>query len=278
MKVAGTLQVEGTKDAPVLFAGHRLEEYYADKPGQWGYIHLQGGSKNHKINYAIIKNSYIGLRIDSIGYGNSQPLEISNTIIDHIASNGLEVQTSAINAYNCVFGNCGGASVALTIGGNYNFYHCTIGNFQGYGRKAPALVISNYYKDKETNKNIYANLDADNFCNCIVYGVLKNEIYLDFKKEANAGIINWRFDHVLMRSSASADSLKNSKCFNNIIKDKDPVFVDVNKTNFQLDTLSAAKDKGNQKIILDYPELKTDILGRFRDAKPDLGAYERIEQ
>ena len=283
LRVEGTLIVEGTKDEPVLFAGHRLELFYADKPGQWGYIHLQGGSKNHKINHAIIKNSYIGLRVDSVGLGGDQPLELSNTIIDYIATNGLEVQTSVIDAYNCVFGNCGGASVALTIGGKYNFYHCTIANFQGY-RRVAALVISNYYKDKELNNNIFARLDAANFYNSIIYGVKDNEIYLDFKKDTDTEIINWCFDHVLMRSDAKVDSLNNRKHFINIINDnnpkdpKDPAFVDYTKTNFQLDTLSAAKDKGSRKIVLDKLEhLGTDLLGRTRDEKPDLGAYERIE-
>ena len=278
LKVAGTLEVKGTKDNPVLFAGHRLEDFYQDKPGQWGYIHLQSGSKEHKINYAVIKNSFLGLRVDSVGLGHEPPLELSNTIIDYIASNGLEAQTSAIEAYNCVIGNCGGASVALTIGGKYNFYHCTIGNFHGVGRQENALVISNYYKDKSLNKNIIARLDAANFYNCIIYGVLKNEINIDLKKETGAETVNWRFDHVLMRSTASQDSLSNTKHFINIINDKDPAFINHAKTNFQLDTLSAAKDKGNLKIVLEKMEqLGTDILGNSRMEKPDLGAYERME-
>jgi len=278
LKVAGTLLVEGTKDNPVLFSGHRLEDFYSDKPGQWGYIHLQGGSRNHKINYAIIKNSFIGLRVDSVGLGSDMPLFLSNTIIDYIATNGLEVQTSAVEVYNCVFGNCGGASVALTIGGKYNFYHCTIGNFHGFGRSEKALVISNYYNDKRLNKNIFAKLEAANFYNSIIYGVLTNEINLDFKKETGTEVINWCFDHVLMRSNASEDSLKNQKYFINPINNKDPNFVNFSKSNFQLDTLSAAKDKGNHKIVVEKSEyLSTDLLGNFRDPKPDLGAYERME-
>ena len=278
LKVAGTLEVEGTKDNPVLFTGHRLEEFYSDKPGQWGYIHLQGGSKNHKINYAIIKNSFIGLRVDSVGLGGDAPLILTNTIINHTSSNGLEVQTSTIEAYNSVFAHCGGASVALTIGGKYNFYHCTIGNFLGVGRNEKALVISNYYNDKTLNKNIFAKLDAANFYNCIVYGVMSNEINLDFKKETGTEIINFCFDHVLLRSTASEDSLKNQKHFISIIKDKEPNFVSYLKSNFQLDTLSAAKDKGNYRYVQEKLEhLQKDILGNIRDEKPDLGAYERIE-
>ena len=276
LKVAGTLVVEGTKENPVLFAGHRLEEFYLDKPGQWGYIHLQSSSKNNKINYAVIRNGFIGLRVDSVGLAGDAPLLLSNTIIDYIATNGLEVQTSAIEAYNCVFGNCGGASVALTIGGKYNFYHCTIGNFQGF-RNERALVISNYYNDKVLNKNIIEKLEAANFYNTIIYGVRDNEIILDFKRESGTEVINWQFDHVLMRTTASDDSLKNPN-FINIINNKDPNFVNYFKSNFQLDTLSAAKDKGNIKIVQEKFELLgKDLLENFRDERPDLGAYERME-
>ena len=52
----GTLNVNGTYGNPVTFQGDRLEQYYKDKPGQWGKIWLSAGSKNNEINYAIIKN------------------------------------------------------------------------------------------------------------------------------------------------------------------------------------------------------------------------------
>ncbi len=38
--VEGSLQVNGTLDEPVWFGGDRLEEFYADVPGQWGFIYL----------------------------------------------------------------------------------------------------------------------------------------------------------------------------------------------------------------------------------------------
>ncbi len=82
--VLGSLIVKGTKDEPVLFASHRLEEWYADKPGQWGYIHLLPGSSGTSFDYAIIRNGLMGILADSVGLNDDEPLLINNTKIEHI--------------------------------------------------------------------------------------------------------------------------------------------------------------------------------------------------
>ena len=49
--------------------------------------------------------------------------------------------------------------------------------------------------------------------------------------------------------------------------------------DFQLDTLSPAKDNGNPEIIVEYPFLEYDLNGHSRsnDEAPDIGVFERIE-
>ena len=279
LQVLGTLKVEGTKEEPVHFLGHRLEKQYADVPGQWGYIHLRAGSKDHSINHAVIKNSFYGIQVDSVGLDDSKPVEIMNTQLNFISKHGLLAQTSAIVAENCVFGNCGGASVALTVGGKYEFYHSTIANFSNryISRSFPALVISNYYFDKN-NKPVTSNLYSASFYNCIISGSAQNELNLDLKKH-DLGVTNWEFNHSLIQSLASKDSLTNSK-FKNIVVNEDVFFISAENANFQLDTLSAAKDKGDINRVLSKERLQIDILenSRIEDLKPDLGAYERIER
>jgi hypothetical protein len=58
----------------------------------------------------------------------------------------------------------------------------------------------------------------------------------------------------------------------------DPRFVDpYDDYNFELDTLSAAKDVGTTRYSEQFP---LDLLNRSRTGEdgPDLGAYERIEK
>ena len=52
--------------------------------------------------------------------------------------------------------------------------------------------------------------------------------------------------------------------------DKNPNFLQIDKYNFDLDTASAAKDKG----ILLSPPILDDYYNRPRKGNPDLGAFE----
>lgn len=61
----GTLVVNGTIGNRPSFQGYRLEPAYKDAPAQWRGIWLSALSKNNSIDWAIIKNANIGVRIRS---------------------------------------------------------------------------------------------------------------------------------------------------------------------------------------------------------------------
>jgi hypothetical protein len=279
--VFGSLQVKGSLEEPVLFASDRLDEWYQDKSGQWGYIQLMPGSREHSIENAIIRNSTMGLVVDSVGIkSDDPPLFLNNVTIEHIASQGLMAQNSRIEASNSVFGNCGSASVALTLGGNYNFYHCTIANYFGFNyRSTPALVISNYFTDADGSKE-YFSFDAANFYNCIISGKNTNEVKFDFQSGSENELdelINVHFDHSIMKMDA-AHQVAYSGFFNDgVVFNESPGFVDVVKYDFQLDSISPARDAGDINIGKRFPE---DALGvsRIDDKAPDMGAFERLDE
>ncbi len=279
--VFGSVQVNGELDKPVLFAGDRMDEWYQDKPGQWGYIHLMPGSRDHSFNYANIRNGTMGLVVDSIGMKEDEPpLYLNNVKIEHIASQGLITQNSSIVASNSVFADCGSASVALTVGGDYKFYHCTIANYFSWAfRSTPALLISNYFTDSNGKKR-YSNLDAADFHNSIIIGRNDNEVEFDFKVDEDENIADWvnvNFYNSIVNIGQEKISDYSYAFHEGVLLNEDPAFVDVSKFNYQLDSLSAGRDSGNMEVALDYPE---DILGKSRvdDVAPDLGAYERIDQ
>ncbi len=276
--VLGTLEVKGTKEEPVLFASHRLEDWYYDKPGQWGYIHLLPGSGPSTFNNAIIRNGLMGILADSVGT-EEVPIEIHNTKLEHISTFGLLAQTSALNVSNSVFGNCGNNSVALTVGGSYDFSHCTMATTNYiFGRSGPSIFLNNYYFDTNDNAQI-VKLSKANFNNCIVFGTMANELSFDFKykdEDIPRADANFKFDHCLVRLSDAFDT-SDTDYFINIIKDENPSFVNDQEYNYQLDTLSVAKDVGKRTIAEQFP---FDILNfnRLDDNGPDLGAYERQEE
>lgn len=278
--VKGTLKVEGDVNEPVYFSGDRLEDFYDDNPGQWGYIHLLPGSFDNNINYAVIRNAIIGIQVDTV-VNNNPALIISNTIIENMNAVGLYAQGSRVLASNCVFANCGQYTVALNIGGSYNFYHCTMANYWGYAKRStPSVILNNYYKDVYGIIQV-RQLNAT-FANSIIYGNEESELGLSMY-DGTEDYFTYKFDHCLLKISNDFD-VSNTENFVEIVKNENPKFVSTTSPyNYQLDTLSAAKDKGSIDFVGFIPEYSIDLTldlngeSRLSDNLPDLGAYERFE-
>lgn len=177
----GTLKVKGTLGNEVLFTGARREKEYLDEPGQWDRIWINEGSLNNEINYAIIKNGYIGVQAELLGTNFSEPkrVKITNTKIQNMSKWGI--YGFAFNMYcgNNVIVNCQEHCVNLALGGNYTFIHNTIANFwdKEETRTLAALNINNY-----TEAQVLP-LDTCYFGNCIIDGSLTNEVSLDIKSD-----------------------------------------------------------------------------------------------
>lgn len=270
--VAGTIIANGSFDSPIKFEGDRLEHIYDDIPGQWDGIWLLPGSKDHVFNFTEIKNAIIGIQVDTLTNLTKPTLEISNSKIQNMSAAGIYAQGSTIKAYNNVITNCGQFAVALTLGGSYEFYHCTFANYWRFStRTTPSILLNNYYIDIYNNLQIRP-LDKATFSNCIIFGNKEAEIIFDYHESEN---FNFLFDHSLLKVDSDF-STNDPANFKNVIVNQDPKFIDSQNHNYELDTLSIAKDKGDPDIGLIYP-LDINLNNRNLDSGPDLGAYERIE-
>ncbi|MCC6690786.1 MAG: hypothetical protein IT235_04570 [Bacteroidia bacterium] len=269
----GTLNIQGSASSPVTFLGDRLEPEYSDIPGQWGKIWLSALSKDNKIDWATIRNAAIGIQADTVNLVNANPtLRLSNTIIVNSSAAALYGQGAQINAYNCVFGNSGQYSAALTIGGKYSFKHCTFGNYWdsfNSQRTTPLLLINNWYKD--INGIAHSrSIDSAYFGNCIIYGNLGNEIGLD---SGYAGNFKYRFENCVIRTDGSYNSSNSYHNNTFIYKNLDPGFKDPAHNDFTISSTGSAKDKGNSVLGNMYPS-DLNNLPRNIDTAPDIGAYE----
>ncbi len=265
-----TLKITGAKGNEVTIQGDRLEPAYSEAAGQWGWIHLSPQSKNNFIHWAVIKNGYIGIISDTVGNSSNPTLKISNTIIKNMSVAALYGRGTFIEASNCVFANCGQYAAALTIGGKYNFYHCTFANYwTGGTRQFPTLLLNNYYKD--VNENVIPrNLDSAFFYNCIVYGSLdSNEIKLD---ESASAAFNYKFRNCLLKTNLSTSSSQ----YENVIVNKEPYFYNVGNNDYRIRNplaLPAVIDKGDPAISALYPD-DLNMRSRFPNPPGDIGAYE----
>jgi len=271
MYIVGTLEINGSFENPVTLQGDRLEQVYNDVPGQWNGIWLMNGSKHNIINYAEIKNAITGIKVDTLADINIPTLKISNSKIEHHSFAGIYAQGSTIFATNCLIDDCGYYALALTIGGSYEFYHCTIANYwQNTIRSTPAVILNNYYTYENTI--FVRNLEKANFYNCIIYGNTDNELFFDNIENT---VFNYNFNNCLIK--IDENTIPSLSKFENPIFNQDAGIIDVNTYNFHIDASSAAKNKASKIYVDLYPTyLNTDIEqnSRIIDTAPDIGAYE----
>ncbi|MHC1707265.1 MAG: hypothetical protein AB9842_07050 [Bacteroidales bacterium] len=259
----GSLRVNGTLEEPVLFQGDRLEEEYQDIPGQWDRIWINESPVDNVINYAIIKNGFIGLQLETLSESLGNKLILSNTLVHNMTGWGVFTRLYNVTAWNCEFTECGLDAVYLSTGGTYDFRHCTMGNYwSGSVRKTPALLVTNYYKDDYNNVTYTGDLKKAFFGNCIIYGNLDDEIILDTIPDV---LFKCRIENCLIKSKIYADSLVNC------LRNQDPLFMDLEKQDYLLQETSPARGIGNVDIATPVP---LDYFGVSRLPLPDLGAYQ----
>lgn len=258
----------------VIFEGDRLEPQFSDVPGQWGAIWLTAGSTDNHFNHVTIKNATVGILMDSNDGGPTPTLTLKNTQIYNSANVGLLAKTGHVYGENVVINNSGQASLNLSLGGKYNFVHCTFANYWNSGiRQFPAVLIENVL---ETPENIFvSDLVEANFTNCIIYG--NENIELLFNKSEEAAF-NFKFENCLIRfndfnnnfSGIAEYDFENPALYENSVLNEDPVFLDPNKNQLNIGEESAANGIALPNLV---PQ---DILGTPRNANPDAGAYESV--
>ena len=275
MIVKGTVNINGTLEEPVVFQGDRLEEMYSDIPGQWNGVYFwPGTSRDNIINYLEISNGIFGIWADSLADTEVPNIRMSNSVIRNMSSIGIFGRGTSIRADNCVVSDCGQFAVALIIGGNYEFYHCTIANYWGgfTNRTTPAVVLNNYYEDINGNIQI-REIENAYFGNCIIYGSRESEFEVDKHPD---GRLDYTLDYCLTRIDPEMFEGDESH-FPGIINNKDPKFLSPETFNYRLDTLSPAKDAASSLISSGFP-IDLDGVSRLSDLGPDIGAYERVEK
>ena len=266
----GKIKVAGTADKPVVIQGDRLEPDFKDVAGQWAGIIIGPGSTDNVIQFAEIKNSTVGVRVDS-----AASLTIRQTKIYNTSGAAIQGQQATIRAENCLFYNNASNSVALNYGGDYDFKYCTVAS---YGAAAASLYFSNtlclaQFCTEFRTAQLYAN-----FKNCIFFGSRKDQIEPFNRIPLLApNDLNYRFENCLFR----VEELLTKGDFTNFLNYCNPqcingsgtskVFKDPNKDDYSLDSLSVGIEKAAPIV-----GITTDLLGKPRDAtKPDVGCLER---
>ena len=275
----GTLHIDGSISSTaaleneVIFEGDRLEPSFSDVPGQWGTVYLRQGSgtNNHRIKNLTIKNAVIGLLIEN-NTGTSMAIE--NTQIYDCSNVGLLARAAKIEGKNMVINTAGVATLACTLGGSYEFKHCTFNN-NWPSSKQVAVLVDNYYTDTTTNQQVAYDLIKADFKNCIIFGGNQIELLVN-KSTDTSKQFNKLFSKCQIKFNNTNNQFTNNPDYafindtNEIKKNGTVDFLDINNNKLFIGAVSHAKGFG---VDVGVP---FDILGNARNLEFDLGAYNSI--
>ncbi len=281
LKVNGDLSADQELlENEVIFEGDRLEPLFADVPGQWGTIWLFNGSIDNDIKYATIKNGTVGILSEGNQDAIDDKLTITNSKIYNSSNFGILGRASSISAENVVINASGQPSFAGTLGGKYNFTHCTIANYWSNSfRQFPAVFLNNYVTD-ENNMDVGNDLFA-RFNNCIIFGNDNPEIGFD---NISGNLFDFKFTNCLIRfqdnsGNFSGDAnylLSNGDLYDNCLFNDDPDFKLPFENMLMIGDDSGANNLGNDLYDFFATQVPSDILNTSRTASPDLGAYQHV--
>ncbi len=268
----GSLQVQGSASAPVLFTSLRHDGHYHTLPDQWLYLWLSGGSKDNRIDWAIIENANCGLRVDTC-VNNNPTLTISNTVVRHHALAGIVGQGAVIEGDNLLVYHCGAATLLLQAGGTYRFTSSTFANFWNLGgnnrRTTPGVILTNYHSNAGI---IYPRPLSVKLHNCIVWGNhyengLREELQLNYDFGAAMEV---EYDHCLLATQLIDSAAHPGKA---LLINRDPLFFDQATDDYRLSTESPAIGAGSAALL----KSSQDLAGVAHPALPAIGAYEQAD-
>ena len=279
LNIAGEPSVTEDLEKEVIFEGDRLEYSFSETPGQWGFIYLRQGSKNHSVNHLTLKNATIGIYAEN-NFGT--PLTINNTQIYNSSVVGILGRFARIDGFNVVINSRtrGVGALACTWGGTYNFTHSTFNN-QSSSSTQYAVIIDNYFEEANGNKVAF-ELTAANFTNCIIYGSNSRQFVLS---KDNIKTFNYKFTNCLLKFNNSDSFYSQNPLYqfddynlysNCIIaknnSDYKADFLNPSENKLQIGADSAAKGTGNPA----FSAGTLDILGNSRGISSDMGAYNSV--
>jgi len=264
----GSLVSNGTVENPVTIGTDRLEEDFQDVRGQWAGILFSPGSRSNKLTHTTIKHSIVGVSVDS-----TAQLRMESCTIAHTSGSAVSASHSTIYCENSLFYDNGSYGISLNFGGQYTFNYCTVAN---YDNQDQALFMNNLKCVDADCNNILVNRLRSRLTNCIFVGNDDDEISLfDITDGEDPSLFDYQIENSIVIVDELLDPENSPLFFNNCIDCKnitrrDTLFLDLDKYDLHLDTLSEAIDMAKP-----ISSITVDIEGNTREsALPDIGCYE----
>ena len=208
-------------------------------------------------------------------------MTIKNTQIYNTSNYGILGRGTNVLGENLVIGNNGLSSLACTVGGMYNFTHCTFANYWNRSfRQFPTVLVNNFFTFVDNGSEVTETRDllAANFTNCIVDGNQGVEFILD---KVEGSLFNYNVKNSILKFDTTNSDLLNNPLFDftdisvyqNIILNGLAQFKDIASNQYIIGQDSEANGNADSNGALQVP---FDILNVDRTVTPDIGAYQHI--
>lgn len=277
--VYGTLISEGTPEENVVMRGDRTDRMFDYLPydrvsGQWQGIRLHEASYGNMLNYTDVHSTFNGIVCDSSDVEKPK-LRMYGSIVHNCQGYGIKSVNSKIDVINSQISNTLDDCVAV-IGGDATLTNCTLAQFYPFDAGRGAAL-------RYANSDDMPLLRMD-CINSIVTGYADDVIMAVGKDKDDK--LNYRFISSLLRTK----KVENDENIINVIwedvedmkDDEDAVTgdknfklvdIDMQKYNFGLAENSPAIDNADPAFAP-----ATDRNGLGRDDKPDMGAFEFVQE
>ena len=277
----GDVEAQGTKDAPILIRGDRLDQLFDSVPyayagGSWDGVYLLSEQPQiYDLNYVDILSGNVGLYCVSSCVDPLPQLHMDGCRIHNHARYGMVLSHVDALVTNTEISNCASYCVYCS-GGTHQFIHSTIASYFGYTNiliqsvskdESAAVYIDNLSKTKPTTNT--------SFLNSIITGYLTNQVVVatPFDQYYPGSFIgNYLKTDTLRMPHAAANvywqSTDTAKVFvNDFYKYKEYIYYD-----FRLDSLSPAIGIGDSLVALPYPMDRNGVSRA--NLIPDAGCYQ----
>lgn len=273
-EATGSVRFLGTRQNPVLIRTDRLEPEFETSAGKYRGLIFGAGSRGNRLENTHLLNTIAGITMDS-----AAEVTIENSIIAHSAGPAISAFESNVTVRNSIFHSNRGNAVQFTKGGRLLMEHTTIAN---YGVDAAAMVLTNFICNDDNTVCIVAPMSAT-IRNSILSGSRQSELSLQDITVGQAGAFGVRIENSVVKTDQAfldfqeglyADFYTDecSNCYN--LQPRDLLFIDISGDDYQLDSLSVARNIGAF-----LPGLPTDLNGVLRATdNPDAGALERVDR
>jgi|GEM_PF-1542252 len=256
LKINGQLTVNGTSENPVYFRSSRFEELYDNVPAQWDGLYFSESSLNNSLQYFTIEDGMNGLNFSG-DKNQENSLTLSFGTIRNFSQKGISLNNVDALMHDLVVSNCGEECLNVEGQSKVEVYQSSMFNAWIYGVRVDNVV----------------NLDlaeggSCNIGNNIIWGSHSNELSMQ-------NISNIEIDNCILRLS-DAQASEYASSLTNCLLNENPLFIDSENNDFNLDADSPGINNGKIAIGLLYPIDKNGV-NRNSDAAPDIGAFEYLQ-